>query len=405
MSRSKGEYISKLSAEEDVNIVLIQETHTATPEELERRGVISGFNMIVAEYSRAHGIATYAKEGMDCVNVLESVSRDNIYSSTTRIGALSVTNVCKAPTTKWPQSVLPLQPHPSIYAGDFNSHHSEWDYRDDDENGESLVSWASTAELLLVHDSKDRRTFYSKAHRTESNPDLCFVSADIEGFPLQVSRKVLPASLNSHHRPVILDVGMNVPIITYVQRPRWNFLKANWNQYSSFLDAAIRFIPPSPQNYDRFNNLVISTAKKCVPRGYRKEYIPCWNDDSDRLYAEFQDNEDPETAKELLKSLDEARKQRWIETVENINMTKSSRKGWSIIRKLGGASKLCKKKPKINADRIARRVVRSSKAPPKKYFTKKVTQTYRMIRKGTPATNSSNKALKLFPQKMPPLPC
>lgn len=195
------------------------------------------------------------------------------------------------------------QPHPALYAGDFNSHHSEWGYNRNNENGESLVTCASINELHLVHDAKDKKTFLSKIWNTETNPDLCFVSSDNEGFPLQVTREVLPAFPNSQHRPIILEIGMNIPVITSVPRPIWNFQKANWNQYASLMDSAIRFIPPNPQNYNRFTKLVINTAKKCIPRGYRKEYIPCWNEDSDRLYAEFRDNEDPETAKELLKSL------------------------------------------------------------------------------------------------------
>ncbi len=180
---------------------------------------------------------------------------------------------------------------------------------------------------------------------------------------------------------------MSIPIVASVQRPRWNFQKANWTQYANLLDAAIRFITPNPQNYDRFAKLVINTAKKCIPRGYRKEYIPCWNEDSDRLYAEFKDNDDPETAKELLKSLDEARKQRWINTVENMNLTHSSRKGWSLIRKLGGASKLNNPKPKINPDRIARKVVHSSKAPSKKLFSKQIIRAYHELRRRTPKDN------------------
>lgn len=383
MSRAKAEYISKLSADEDLNVVLVQETHTSSREDLELRGVIPGFDMVVAEHSRSHGIATYVRDGTEGVNVLQSSSSDNIYTSITRIGTLSITNVYKAPAAQWPDTVLPIQPHPAVYTGDFNSHHSEWGYRDDDENGEKLVSWASINELQLVHDSKDRCTFFSRAHQTETNPDLSFVSADNEGIPLQIQRKVLPAFPNSQHRPVILEICMSVPIVTSVPRPRWNFRKADWNRYSASLDAAIRFIPPTPQNYDRFNNLVISEAKKHIPRGFRKEYIPCWNEDSDRLYAEFQENEDPNTAKELLISLNEARRQRWNETVENLNMTHSSRKGWAVIRKLGAASKLCKRKPKINPDRIARRVVRSSKVPSKKHFTRKVMQAYQLIRKRT----------------------
>lgn len=70
------------------------------------------------------------------------------------------------------------------------------------------------------------------------------------------------------------------------------------------------------------------------------------------LYAEFQDSEDPETAKELLKSLDDARRQRWINAVESMDYTHSSRKGWSLIRKLGGASKLNNCRPNISVDEV-----------------------------------------------------
>lgn len=383
MSRAKGEYLSKLSVDENVDVLVIQETHTETLAQMESRGKIEGFNLIGVEFSRVHGIATYAKQNITDVRVVESNSNGNIYSSTIRTGRLSITNVYKSPMAQWTDTVLNVQPHPAVYVGDFNSHHSEWGYSSDDINGELVVNWASNNELQLIHDAKDRKTFHSKVHGTESNPDLCFVSADSEGFPLSITRKVLPAFPRSQHRPIILEVGLSIPIVTSVPRPRWNFRKANWTQFSTQLDSAIRFIPPIAQNY-RFNNLVINTAKKCVPRGYRKEYIPCWEEDADRLYAEFQETEDPEVAKELLKSLDIARKQRWIETVESIDLSHSSRQGWSLIRKLGGASKLMKTSSAMNADRVARRLVQSSKAPADKQFSRRVNRMYKALRKTTP---------------------
>lgn len=72
-----------------------------------------------------------------------------------------------------------------------------------------------------------------------------------------------------------LEIGITIPIISSVPRPIWNFRRVDWNKYAAELDAAVRFIPPTAWNYDRFNKLIISTAKKCIPRGYRKEYIPC----------------------------------------------------------------------------------------------------------------------------------
>lgn len=325
------------------------------------------------------------------MNVVKSSAADGTYLSTIQVGSLSITNVYKPPQSKWSDQVIGIQPHPAVYADDFNSHHTDWGYRNDDAKGESLANWAANGELQLVHDPKDRATFLSKIHNTESNPDLCFVSADSEGFPLHVTREVLPGFPNSQHRPVIIEIGLSIPIITSVPRPRWNFRKANWNKYSPLLDAAVRFIAPLPSNYDRFARLVISTAKKCIPRGYRKEYIPCWNEDTDRLYAEFQENEDPETAKELLASLNEARRQRWTDTVTNIDLTHSSRKGWAAIRKLGGSHKLTRSKPYINADRISRRIVRTSKAPSHRPFSKKVNRAYHSIRKTTPYSSNPSR--------------
>lgn len=125
MSRAKAEYISKLAVEENLNATLVKETHTTSDEELGSRGVVAGFNMVVAEHLKHHGIATYVKEGMDEVNVVESSTNNTIYSSVTKIGSLSVTNVYKTPAEQWSDTPLPVQPHPSLYTGDFNSHHSE----------------------------------------------------------------------------------------------------------------------------------------------------------------------------------------------------------------------------------------------------------------------------------------
>lgn len=80
-----------------------------------------------------------------------------------------------------------------------------------------MATWASNNELHLVHDAKGRKTFKSKIWNTETNPDLCFVSTDSEGEPLHVTREVLPSFPNSQHRPIVIEVGLSIPIVTLVQ--------------------------------------------------------------------------------------------------------------------------------------------------------------------------------------------
>ena len=106
-------------------------------------------------------------------------------------------------------------PHPSIYLGDLNSHHQEWCYEDNDDNGELLVEWASMNSLHLVFDANDRHIFFSGAHRRGYNPDLCFISCDDDGISLQSLRSVMPFFPNSQHRPIIYQFGLSVPLVAF----------------------------------------------------------------------------------------------------------------------------------------------------------------------------------------------
>ena len=135
--------------------------------------------------------------------------------------------------------------------------------------------------------------------------------------------------------------------------------------------------------------------KKSIPRGYRKEFIPCWNKESDRLYAELQHTESQETAKELLKSLDEARKARWCQAMESMDFTKSSRKPWALRRRLGEATTRVQQRTKINPNRIAERIKMSSKTPSDKTFTREINKKYCRLRKRTRRDNSSSRAFTL----------
>lgn len=54
--------------------------------------------------------------------------------------------------------------------------------------------------------------------------------------------------------------------------------------------------------------VVIRAAKNGISRGYRKEYMPGWNEYSKQLYNEFFESGNWEVGDELLHSLDEERR-------------------------------------------------------------------------------------------------
>lgn len=78
----------------------------------------------------------------------------------------------------------------------------------------------------------------------------------------------------------------------------------SWNQnqlcYPFYLSYIFKLRP--------FPWITHRIRKESYPQRFLEEYIPCWNDDSDRLYEEFSLKEDHYVGKGLLHSLDEARK-------------------------------------------------------------------------------------------------
>ena len=55
---------------------------------------------------------------------------------------------------------IPVFPYFSIYAGDFNYRHVEWEYNITKHDGMCLVDWADNINLTLLHNSKDPRTIF-----------------------------------------------------------------------------------------------------------------------------------------------------------------------------------------------------------------------------------------------------
>ena len=88
--------------------------------------------------------------------------------------------------------------------------------------------------------------------------------------------------------------------------------------------------------------MLLVTANKNIPCSIRKAYVPCWDDECEdpfHTHAEAQISEDRDkAADDLLCRLNEKRRQRWIETVESIDFTHSSRRAWQTMDKLTGRS-------------------------------------------------------------------
>lgn len=106
--------------------------------------------------------------------------------------------------------------------------------------------------------------------------------------------------------------------------------------FSSYIEHSIDFLPLKSEHISCFINLIKKSAAKYLPRRYRKSYKPGWSVVSEERYEQYKKTPTQQNGRARLKSLDDSRWQRWIETVENLDMKHSNNKAWALLKQLEG---------------------------------------------------------------------
>ena len=208
----------------------------------------------------------------------------------------------------------------------------------------------SALSLFLLAAIMDRLTNEVRREREErektgTNPDLAFAS--IGPNSRLPDRRVLEKFPRSQHRPSLITPPRFAMAVPSMPVKRWNFRKADWSHYIALTNKfAKTLLPPDSLDvdaaYQDFCNTIKKAAKKTIPRGYRNNYIPCWDAECESLYKTFlqspQGDDSSLAATALLAKLDRKRRDRWSEAVRSIDFSHSSRKAWSILNNLTGRS-------------------------------------------------------------------
>ena len=240
-------------------------------------------------------------------------------------------------------SDLPVFPHPCLYVGDFNCQYVDWGYDTNSADGECLVFWANTNNLVLLHNPKDAASFHSGHWNTSNYPDLAFVSIDLNSR--RPDRHVLEKFPRSQHLPSLITQPRFAHPLPSKPVKRLNFCKAKWSYYNTLTNKLARILTPPDmdQAYQCFCNAISAAAKKCIQRGRRNNHIPCWGADCENLNQTFlqypERHEYSRAATALLARLDRKRRDRWFEAVQNIDFSHSSRVVWSRLNNLTDRSR------------------------------------------------------------------
>ena len=281
--------------------------------------------------------------------------------------SMTIKSVYKPPLTpfSWPQTTE-HDNKPRIILGDFNSHNTIWGYNSNDTDGEVVEEWAATNDLKILYSSKDKHTFSSARWKRGYNPDLAFVSS--QHYPSFI-RTVGDPIPKSQHRPITVCTKPVVKALESNSIPRFNFRTTNWEHFTADLDTKIATIEAKPCKYENFRNLVWEVARKHIPRGCRKTYIPCLNDEGKHLYELYMPayNLDPfsdetiQLGDELTTLMSDERSERWKELITSVGMTRNSKKAWATIKRLDSESHTQTRVATVTPNQVANQLLQNGK--------------------------------------------
>ena len=285
-------------------VVLLQETHCHNAEKL----VLPSFALAGATLSRKHGIAAFAQKKLSWSLSGQSSNNSDIEWLCVDIYGFKIINVYKPPPSQMTPTSIPMFSHPCLYDGDFNCQHTNWGYTNED--GSCLATWAAGGNLSLLYNPKGPASFLSGRWGSESNPDLAFASSsDDDQLPC---RRVLEKFPRSQHRPSLITSTRLANPIPSKPVIRWNFHKADWKQCSRITDQLSSDLPSLDTikldvAYQEFCRAMFSAARETIPRGRRRNYTPCWDEECESLYKDFtsapEGSESRMTASALLQNL------------------------------------------------------------------------------------------------------
>ena len=120
------------------------------------------------------------KEGIMIEATMMSNGND-IEVLTVELSNVTITSVYKPPAEdfKLPLFTSDTDTKPQIFSSDFNSHSTQWGYKETNNDGAVVEEWIAKYQLSFIHDPKLPPSFHSAHWMRGYNPDLAIVTNNI----------------------------------------------------------------------------------------------------------------------------------------------------------------------------------------------------------------------------------
>ena len=198
--------------------------------------------------------------------------------------------------------------------------------------------------LHLLNRPDDSPTFFSRAWKTTTHPDLAFVTSNISRG---AERKVLEQLATGDHKPVLIEIQVSKPRVDSNTLPWRNYKKADWTKFSLLTNQFTAGINCKTIKTDKsakaFTTAILRATKQSIPRGARKDYTPNWSGELQNLNEEESkarskveeyptDDNKNKSEESFCRSAVETNKavrKSWHEKTESLNFEKVSSKLWA----------------------------------------------------------------------------
>jgi ribonuclease HI len=261
-----------------VDVICIQESHLKET----IRFFVRGFETFRRDRPTGHkgGVLTLIRHGIPAVLTGQTADGD-LEHITTKLflhgEELLITNCYSPPDSRLSLHFIQLSTENHLIIGDFNSHSPAWGYSASDSKGDEIQDWMIDNDLVLINNPEDKPSYYSRAWKKTSTPDIAMATEDIER---RTTRSVGEQLGGSDHLPITLDItDMTAGTERCRKKASWNFKKANWQKYQLHAENLDKtaFTEDLNQNVKTVTATLLAAAKKAIPRGFRRDYKPYWS--------------------------------------------------------------------------------------------------------------------------------
>ena len=227
--RNKKLELQVLLKERNIDVCCIQETHLNSS----HRFSIRGYDTFRRDRKNRPkgGILAHVKNTHAAAELNRSEDEDTEVLGIKLLldkNPLTIYNLYPPPNKQLRPQVFQSDPDRWIIMGDFNSHSPSWGYDDLDHKGDEVEDWIITHNMVLINKADDPPTFYSRAWRSTSCPELAIATDDVAKIN---SREVDKQLGESDHKSIFLTIECQKTPPEIYQSPSWNFKKANWEVF------------------------------------------------------------------------------------------------------------------------------------------------------------------------------